>query len=82
MTKGGKTVENPTTELGDLNELMQQLISTVGSLAGEVAHLKGLDQTLGELKEQMFNPSKRNEEDVLGPCGSKFRSNGKDSSER
>lgn len=82
MTKCGKSVKNSTTELGDLRELIQQLIYTLGSLAGVFAHLNGLDQTLGELKEQMFNPSKRNEEDVLGPCGSKFRSNGKDSSER
>ncbi|OIT00458.1 hypothetical protein A4A49_09586 [Nicotiana attenuata] len=82
MTKGGKFVENSVAELGYLRELMQQLISTVGSLAGEVAHLKGLDQAVGELKEQMLNSTQKNTDGAICPSGSKSRSNRKDSSEK
>ncbi|XP_019252819.1 PREDICTED: uncharacterized protein LOC109231628 [Nicotiana attenuata] len=82
MTKGGQSVENSVTEMGDIIELMQQLISTIGSLAEEVAHLKGLDQAVGELKEQMLNSAKSNEDEAIGPSGAKSRSNSKDSSDK
>ncbi|PHU09047.1 hypothetical protein BC332_20907 [Capsicum chinense] len=53
MTKSTRSNDNSPTEMGELREMMQKLISEIGVLNGAVAKLKKLNQTVMELKEQL-----------------------------
>ncbi|KAF3631931.1 hypothetical protein FXO37_27741 [Capsicum annuum] len=53
MTKSTRSNDNSPTEMGELREMMQKLVSEMGVLIGEVASLKKLDRTVSELKEQL-----------------------------
>ncbi|PHT31423.1 Isocitrate dehydrogenase [NADP] [Capsicum baccatum] len=53
MTKSTRSNDNSPTEMGELRELMQKLISEIGVLNGAAAKLKNLNQTVMELKEQL-----------------------------
>ncbi|XP_019259245.1 PREDICTED: uncharacterized protein LOC109237393 [Nicotiana attenuata] len=54
MIKGtARVTENSLSEVGELRELMQKMISEIGTLAEEVSNLKKLDQIVLELQEQV-----------------------------
>ncbi|PHT40450.1 Isocitrate dehydrogenase [NADP] [Capsicum baccatum] len=53
MTKSTRSNDNSPTEIGELREMMQKLISEIGVLNSAVAKLKKLNQTVMELKEQL-----------------------------
>ncbi|PHU00313.1 Isocitrate dehydrogenase [NADP], partial [Capsicum chinense] len=53
MTKSTRSNDNSPTEMRELREMMQKLISEIGVLNGAVAKLKKLNQTVMELKEQL-----------------------------
>ncbi|KAF3637028.1 hypothetical protein FXO38_23904 [Capsicum annuum] len=53
MTKSTRSNDNSPTEMGELREMMQKLISKIGVLNGAVAKLKKLNKTVMELKEQL-----------------------------
>lgn len=53
MTKGTRSNESFSTEVGELRELMEKMIYDIGALAREVSSLKRLDQMIQDLQEQM-----------------------------
>ncbi|PHT72033.1 hypothetical protein T459_22818 [Capsicum annuum] len=65
MVKGARVTgessnENPNAEIGDLREMMQNLITAVGHLAGKVSSLEKLDHTVMELRKQLAGDNRRN----------------------
>ncbi|KAM3222916.1 hypothetical protein P3L10_022186 [Capsicum annuum] len=53
MTKTTRSSENSASEVVELREMMQKLISEIGVLNGAVEKLKKLNQMVMELKEQL-----------------------------
>ncbi|KAH0634234.1 hypothetical protein KY284_037020 [Solanum tuberosum] len=79
MAKGTRASGDPinepsTSEVGDLRDMMQNLITEVGALAGKISSLEKLDQTVIELQNQ-FAASGENRRDKTpleteeGPTG-------------
>lgn len=58
MVKGSRPVgetnsDNSASEIGDLRDMMQNLVTEVGKLAGKVLSLEKLDQAVMELRNQI-----------------------------
>lgn len=71
MTKSTRSNDNSPTEMGELREMMQKLISEIGVLNGAVEKLKKLNQTVMELKEQLEG----NQKDIT-PTGDEIETSG------
>lgn len=84
MAKGTRASGDPinepaTSEVGDLRDMMQNLITEVGALAGKISSLEKLDQTVIELQSQ-FAASGENRRDKT-PLGTEEGPTGKVQSE-
>ncbi|KAF3667065.1 hypothetical protein FXO38_08796 [Capsicum annuum] len=54
MTKSNRGIDGATSsEIGELREMMQKVLTEVGTPAGEVSTLKGLDQAVVEIREKL-----------------------------
>lgn len=58
MSKGtrsnGDTInENSPFGTDELRKMMHKILAEMGTITGEVSHLKGLDQTVRDLTEQI-----------------------------
>lgn len=57
MAKGTKEIGEPTSgtpsEVGELHEMMQNMIAEIGALTGKISYLKKLDQPTVEWKNQL-----------------------------
>ncbi|KAF3673266.1 hypothetical protein FXO37_07088 [Capsicum annuum] len=71
MTKTARSSETSASEVFELREMMQKLISEIGVLNGAVEKLKKLNQTVMELKEQLEG----NQKDIT-PTGDEIETSG------
>ncbi|PHT86779.1 hypothetical protein T459_08885 [Capsicum annuum] len=71
MTKTARSSENSASEVVELREMMQKLISEIGVLNGAVEKLKKLNQTVMELKEQLEGNQKN-----ITPTGDEIETSG------
>lgn len=51
---GDSTNETASTEVGELREMLQNLVTDMGHLAGKVSALERLDIVVMELKQQLI----------------------------
>ncbi|PHT92339.1 hypothetical protein T459_00221 [Capsicum annuum] len=57
---GDSITEDVVAEMGDLCEIVQNLVTEVGNLAGKVSSLERLDSVVIELRQQLVGEGRRN----------------------
>ncbi|PHT90349.1 hypothetical protein T459_05462 [Capsicum annuum] len=57
---GDSITESAAAEMEDLREMMQNLVTEVGNLAGKVSSLERLDSVVMELRQQLVGEGRRN----------------------
>jgi len=74
MTKNTRANDGSSNnEVRELREMMQKMLSEMGTLAGEVSNLKKLDQVVLELKDQLATVGENHRDKSLATTGENQR---------